>query len=223
MGYIPRVKSCCIGSVEEMRMAVRYGAHALGLVARMPSGPGVIAEATIREIARTIPPGVASFLLTSERNAGAITEQQRRCGTNTIQLTDRLASSDHAQLREALPGIGLVQVIHVADERALLEATGVAPFVDALLLDSGNPELEVKELGGTGRVHNWEISQRICEAVDVPVYLAGGLTPENVREAIRTVHPFGVDVCSGLRTDGHLDEAKLASYMRAVWAASALC
>jgi phosphoribosylanthranilate isomerase len=95
----------------------------------------------------------------------------------------------------------------------------VAPEVDALLLDSGNQSLPVKELGGTGRTHDWSVSRRIVEAAPVPVYLAGGLTPDNVGEAVRRVRPFGVDVCSGVRSGGRLDEARLAAFAAAVRAA----
>ncbi len=212
----PRVKICCISSVEEARLAVRYGADAVGLVSAMPSGPGVIAEEEIRRIAATIPPGVASFLLTSLQDVPAIIEQQRRCRANTLQLTDRLEVGTYQQLREALPGIGIVQVIHVGGEESLEEAVAIAPQVDALLLDSGNQTLAIKELGGTGRVHDWAISRRICELVQVPVYLAGGLNASNVAQAIARVGPFGLDLCSGVRTDGRLDEAKLARLFAAM-------
>ncbi len=208
----PRVKICCIGNVEEARMAIRYGAAALGLVSAMPSGPGVIAEARIAEIARIVPPRVASFLLTSSQDAEAIIGQQRRCGVNTLQLVDSLSEGSYTRLRAALPGIGLVQVIHVRGMEAVAEARTVAPYVDAVLLDSGNPGLAIKELGGTGRVHDWSVSRAIREALDIPAYLAGGLNAENVQEAIRQVGPFGLDLCSGVRTDGHLDEEKLAHF-----------
>ncbi|HXG00406.1 MAG TPA: phosphoribosylanthranilate isomerase [Bacteroidota bacterium] len=208
-----RVKICCIRNIEEARMAIRFGASALGLVSAMPSGPGPLPEELIAEIARTIPPGVASFLLTCRQDADAIIAQQRYTRTNTLQLVDRVHLSTYARLREALPGIGIVQVIHVRGEEAVAEAVTVAPHVDALLLDSGNPNLAVKELGGTGRTHDWNISRRIVDAVNVPVYLAGGLNADNVSDAIRQVLPFGVDVCSGLRTEGRLDDAKLAAFM----------
>jgi phosphoribosylanthranilate isomerase len=211
-----RVKICCIGSVEEARLAVRYGAAALGLVSEMPSGPGVISEQLIIHIAAAVPPGVASFLLTSRQSAAAIIDQQHRLRVNTIQICDHLTDGTYQHLREALPGISLVQVVHVAGEESVAEAVSVAPQVDALLLDSGNQALAVKELGGTGRRHDWQISRRIRESVRIPVYLAGGLRAENVADAIRTVSPFGVDVCSGVRTDGQLDEVKLAAFFRAV-------
>ncbi len=213
----PRVKICCISNIQEARLAIQYGASALGLVSQMPSGPGVIAEDEIARIAATIPPGVASFLLTSQQNVENIIAQQRRCRVNTIQLVDSLPEKSYPRLREALPGIALVQVIHVRGLDALEEAQRIAPHVQALLLDSGNPTLAIKELGGTGRVHDWEISRAIREAVDVPVFLAGGLKAENVREAIQRVGAFGLDLCSGVRTNGHLDESKLVQFFQNVY------
>jgi phosphoribosylanthranilate isomerase len=181
----------------------------------MPSGPGPIPDSRIRDIARSVPPGVATFLLTCETTAELIIEQQRFCRTTTLQLVDDVEPGVHAHLRDALPGISIVQVIHVRNDDALRQAIAVAPGVDAILLDSGNPSLSTKELGGTGRVHDWALSRRIRESVAVPIFLAGGLNPGNVATAIAQVAPFGVDACSGLRTNGNLDEAKLGAFMRA--------
>jgi phosphoribosylanthranilate isomerase len=211
-----RVKVCCIASEEEVAIAVRAGVSAVGLVSRMPSGPGPIPEARIREIARIVPPGVDTFLLTCETTAEPIMAQQRYCGTNTLQLVDEVEPEVHTALRAALPGIRIVQVIHVRDDGALAQAMSVAPRVDAILLDSGNPSLATKELGGTGRAHDWAVSRKIRDSVRVPVFLAGGLSPDNVGKAIAQVQPFGVDVCSGLRTGGHLDAGKLEKFMSAV-------
>jgi phosphoribosylanthranilate isomerase len=208
----PRVKICCISSVAEAALAIRYGVSALGLVSAMPSGPGVIAEKTITEIAAAVPPGVATFLLTSKRDADSIIAQQQRCCVNTIQLCDSVEPGCHAKLRDALPGIALVQVIHVTGPDSVDEAVSVASSVDGLLLDSGNQKLPVKELGGTGRTHDWRLSRKIVESVARPVFLAGGLTPENVASALREVQPFGLDVCSGLRSNGQLDEDKVRRF-----------
>jgi phosphoribosylanthranilate isomerase len=213
---MPRVKICCIGSVEEMRAAVREGASAVGLVSEMPSGPGVIAEELIADIAARVPPAVASFLLTCRQDAAGIVEQQRRCRTNTLQLCDRVAPEVYRELRAELPGVSLVQVVHVTGEESFAEALEAARHADALLLDSGNQSLAVKELGGTGRVHDWRLSRRVREAVDVPVFLAGGLTPDNAADAVNTVRPFGLDVCSGVRTGGHLDADRLARFFAAL-------
>jgi phosphoribosylanthranilate isomerase len=211
-----RIKICCIQSAAEARLAIDHGADALGLVGAMPSGPGPIADAEIAAIAATVPPAVATFLLTSETAAEAIIAHARRCQTNTLQLVDRVAPADYGKLRAALPGIKLVQVIHVGGDEAIAEARAVAPLVDALLLDSGRPYEVVRVLGGTGRTHDWAISRRIVEAALCPVFLAGGLRPDNVGGAIRTVRPFGVDLCTGVRTDYRLDAAKLEAFVAAV-------
>ena len=209
----PRVKICCIASVAEAWMAIGHGASAIGLVSAMPSGPGPIPEDLIAEIAATVPPGVSSFLLTCHQDAAAIIDQQRRLRVNTIQICDRLPEGSHEELREALPGVSLVQVVHVTGPESVDEAIAVAPLVDAVLLDSGNQSLAIKELGGTGRTHDWRLSRQIREAIDVPMYLAGGLNPGNVAAAIREVQPFGIDVCSGLRTEGALDQHKLRAFL----------
>ena len=196
-------------------MAIAAGADALGLVSAMPSGPGPIEESLIAEIAARVPPPIATFLLTAHQSVRAIVAQHRRCRTNTIQLVDSLEEGSHAELRDALPGIAIVQVIHVTGPASVDEAEAVAPHVNALLLDSGNPARATKELGGTGRVHDWDVSRRIRDAVDVPIFLAGGLGPDNVGDAIRRVRPFGVDLCSGIRTGGALDAARLAAFIAA--------
>lgn len=210
-----RFKICCIKSVDEARLAIRYGASAIGLVSAMPSGPGPIPDEHIADIARAVPPGVSTFLLTSLRDVAAIVKQHDVCRTSTIQLVDSLASGTHRELRAALPGIKIVQVIHVTDADSVDEARAVSAQVDGLLLDSGNPKLAVKELGGTGRVHDWSLSRQIRESVSVPMFLAGGLRSENVATAIRQVNPYGVDVCTGVRTDDRLDERKLAAFVEA--------
>jgi phosphoribosylanthranilate isomerase len=212
----PRVKICCIASAEEARLAVSLGADALGLVSNMPSGPGVIEEETIARIAAGVPPPVATFLLTSRRDAAGIAKQVRRCGTNTVQIVDAVAVSLFAALRDECPFLKIVQVLHVTGEETVAEAVAIAPHVDALLLDSGNPALAVKELGGTGRTHDWSLSRRIVECAGRPVFLAGGLRPENVARAAHQVQPHGIDVCSGVRTDGRLDPVKLEAFLSAL-------
>lgn len=193
-------------------MAVNAGADAVGLVGKMPSGPGPIADDDIRRIAASVPPPIATFLLTSEQTAAGIIDHHHRTKTNTIQIVDELHGREYDSIRRALPHVKLVQVIHVVGERSVDEAAEIAGYVDAILLDSGNPNLAVKELGGTGRRHDWTLSRRIVETCGKPVFLAGGLNAENVREAIEKVGPFGLDICSGVRTGGNLDERKLAQF-----------
>jgi phosphoribosylanthranilate isomerase len=207
-----RVKICCIQSIKEAQIAIKFGASAIGLVSEMPSGPGVISEDLISEIAAQVPSEIKTFLLTSKTEAGDIISQHSKCKTTTLQLVDSVKINVYQKLREALIGISIVQVIHVQGEESIKVAMNVDKYVDAILLDSGNQSLKVKELGGTGRIHNWEISREIGEQVNVPVYLAGGINAENVKDAVEFVKPYGIDLCNGVRTNGKLDENKLKKF-----------
>lgn len=204
-----KVKICCIQSIEEAKLAVKYGASALGLVSEMPSGPGVISEDLIANIAKQVPADISTFLLTSKTNAEEIITQYKKCNTTHIQLVDSIKIDVYKKIRDELPVVKIVQVIHVAGEESIGEAVSVSDFVDFILLDSGNQKLAVKELGGTGRTHDWSISKEIVEKINVPVFLAGGINPFNVSAAINEVKPYGVDLCSGVRTKNKLDETML--------------
>ncbi|MDH3493614.1 MAG: phosphoribosylanthranilate isomerase [Acidobacteriota bacterium] len=214
MNIRPKIKICCISSLEEARMAIEFGADAIGLVGPMPSGPGVIDDDVIREIAAKVSGEVDTFLLTSETGSEEVVKHHQRANTSAIQLVDRLNKGSHAEIRASLPGVKIVQVVHVVGEESVGAALEQAQTADMILLDSGNPNLEVKELGGTGRTHNWDISRKIVEHSPAPVFLAGGLNPANVADAISAVEPFGVDLCSGVRTDGDLDPWKLERFFR---------
>ncbi len=163
-----RIKICCIASVEEAQLAISMGADALGLVARMPSGPGPIPDELIAFIAKRIPPPLASFLLSCEQTADSLIDHIKRTGTNTVQIVDELTDRNYLAIREAMPNLKIVQVIHVLSEENIKEAIEISQFADALLLDSGVPKAEIKLLGGTGKVHNWEISREIVRAVSYP-------------------------------------------------------
>jgi phosphoribosylanthranilate isomerase len=216
MGLMPRIKICCISSQNEAAQVISFGAAAVGLVGRMPSGPGPITDDQIKAIAASVPPPVATFLLTSEQTVDGVIAHHYRTHTNTIQIVDELLGREYDAIRAALQHVKLVQVIHVVGESSVDEASELAEHVDAILLDSGNPNLAVKELGGTGRRHDWRVSRKIVETCGKPVFLAGGLNSVNVREAIETVQPFGLDLCSGVRTAGKLDLIKLEAFFRAV-------
>ena len=222
MAQPPLVKICCIASVAEAQLAHSAGAAALGLVSAMPSGPGVISDAVVAEVASVMRgQNVRSFLLTARTTAEAIAAKHRAAGTTTLQLVDHVPHAELRQLRLLCPEVELVQVIHVTGVASVAEALAVAPWVDALLLDSGNPALVVKELGGTGRTHDWALSRRIRDAIHpLPLWLAGGLRVHNVAEAITAVQPHGLDLCTGVRSEGRLDKAKLGAFMAAVRACS---
>jgi phosphoribosylanthranilate isomerase len=210
--FIPKIKICCISSIQEAELAIKYGASAIGLVSEMPSGPGVISENLIEQIAAAVPSSVDTFLLTSKLNADSIIEQHKKCNTSTLQIVDRVNIDAYDKLREHLPAVKLVQVIHVDGEGSVKEAVKISQYVDALLLDSGNQKLAIKELGGTGRTHDWNISRKIRDTVSVPVYLAGGINAKNVLDAVNEVEPFGIDLCSGVRENGKLSEKLLGEF-----------
>jgi len=212
----PRVKICCISSIDEARIAIDQGASALGLVGHMPSGPGVIEDELINQIAKTVPPPISTFLLTSETKPQEIIKHYKRVYTTTIQIVDELEKRDYEILRKELPNVKLVQVIHVIGDHSVKKAMEISKFVDAILLDSGNPNLSIKELGGTGRTHNWDLSREIRNSIPIPLFLAGGLNKDNIRQAIETVQPFGIDLCSSVRTNGKLDQQKLKDFFNAI-------
>ena len=211
-----RVKVCCIASVEEANLAISYGAWVLGLVGHMPSGPGVISDLTIAKITSSVPDYIKTCLLTSETTVDGIVAHHRKTSTNMIQIVDSIDCEVYEILRKELPKVSIVQVVHVTDRSAIDTALKITPYVDYLLLDSGNPNLEIRELGGTGRTHNWELSAEIVERSSIPVFLAGGLGGDNVKSAIEKVNPFGIDLCSKIRTKNRLDAKKLQRLMKRV-------
>ena len=207
-----KVKICCIKSVQEAEAAFQAGADAIGLVGDMPSGPGVINDEQIAAIAAQVPPDKKSFLLTSETTPEAILAHHSKVNTTTIQIVDHISAKALESLSKHTKATEIVQVIHVTDESAYHYATEIHPFVDFILLDSGNPNSSVKLLGGTGKTHDWNISKKIVANIPKPVFLAGGLNPENVQSAITQVAPYGLDLCSGVRTNGNLDREKLTRF-----------
>ena len=213
---VPKIKICCISSIEEANLAIAQGAAALGLVGKMPSGPGIISDELIYTIAKGVPTNIDTFMLTSETSAEAIIEHHKKTNTSTIQIVDALSEGTYAQIKNALPSIKIVQVIHILNEASIEEALRISEQVDALLLDSGNPNLQTKELGGTGRVHNWNLSRKIVEQSKRPVYLAGGINPMNIQQAVEEVQPYGIDLCSGVRTNKLLDPIKLEQLFNAI-------
>lgn len=211
-----RVKICCITSIEEAKIATAYGASALGLVGHMPSGPGIISDEKILQITKTVPPMVSTFLLTSETKVTAIIDHYKKVNTSVIQIVDELETKDYQQIKNELPHVKIVQVVHVQSENTVAKAIDLSSYVDAILLDSGNPNLSIKELGGTGRTHDWDLSRKIRDQIDIPVFLAGGINSNNVKQAVEHVKPFGVDLCSGVRSNGKLDENKLSMFFKAI-------
>ena len=210
----PHVKVCCIQSEAELLLAYEAGARFVGLVGPMPSGPGPISEHAISRIAAEAPHGLTTVLLTSRKDAAGIAEHVLESGTGAVQIVRSVAPQVRFDVRRIVGETVIFQVVHVEGPHSVREARGAAVGADYLLLDSGRPGAAVAELGGTGRTHDWELSARIVRNASVPVFLAGGLQPDNVMGAVEAVRPYGVDVCSGLRgPDGRLDPNRLLDFM----------
>lgn len=209
------VKICCIQDEEEAALAVAHGARSLGLVSQMPTGWGPIDEVRIGRIAKTIPPMVDAVLLSSKRSSAEIIDQLQVTGCGAVQIVDAFPASGYAEIRAVYPGVRIFQAVHVTGPETLAKAQELAPLVDCLILDTGGPG---GQLGGTGLTHDWSISAEIVRQVRVPVLLAGGLKPHNVVEAIHTVRPYGLDLCTGVRSGENyaLDAVKLKAFMDAV-------
>ena len=211
-----KVKICCIASKAEADLAIDHGADALGLVAQMPSGPGIIDDGLIAQITEYVGARAKTFLLTSRTRANDVVDHVAKCKPSTVQLVDTVEQSTYDALRRHFPELEIVQALHVRDEATIRAAKLVETKVDALVVDSGRVDGPVRELVGTGRAHDWGLSRQVVEAVSCPVFLAGGLGPRNVSAAIRCVQPYGLDVCSGLRTAGRLDRTKVSAYFGAI-------
>jgi phosphoribosylanthranilate isomerase len=180
----------------------------------MPSGPGVIPLDDIASIIKQLPPKTKSVLLTSAQTAQSIYSQHSQVNSWGIQIVDYVNISELVNLRAILPDVQLLQVIHVQDASSIQLALKYSQYVDFLLLDSGNPNSTLKTLGGTGEVHDWEISREICDKSSIPVFLAGGLNTGNILAALAATRPDGVDLCSGLRTDDGLQKDKIIDFFK---------
>lgn len=211
-----QAKICCIRSSEEARTALSFGAAAIGLVSEMPAGPGEIPEPEIAEIVATVPKRAGTFLLTAVTDVGELIRKATVCGVNTLQLWEPLEEPDYLRLRFELPSVAIVQSVHVRDESALHAAREAARVADAIVLDSANPDVPYRWEPQTGKTHDWSISREIVRAVSCPVLLAGGLTAGNVRYAVEQVRPYGVDVCTGVRSEDRLDTRKLVAFFEAL-------
>lgn len=208
-----KIKICCIKSIAEAEFVIQHGADAIGLVADMPSGPGIINDELIYEISKSFKQKIETFLLTSRINAQEIIEHHASTQTSTIQMVDEIDNQAYQVIADTLSGVKLVQVIHIEDDSSYAKAIEKSKYVDYLLLDSGKPSGEIKKLGGTGETHNWEISRAVVKDSNIPVFLAGGLNKNNIIEAINFVRPYGIDLCSGVRTNDALDKNKLIQFM----------
>lgn len=205
-----RTKICGINNKDDMERALKAGASALGfLVGITHVAEDKVDADTARQLISIMPPFTTSVAVTHLTNANDIIELVKYIMSTTVQIHDYIPPYEVSLIKEALPGIKIIKAIHVTGPESLDLANSFEPFVDALLLDSRTTD----RLGGTGITHDWDLSSLIVRSSKVPVILAGGLNPENVYQAVRKVHPFAVDVNSGVETNQKKDYQKIVKFI----------
>ena len=209
-----RVQIAGVSSVEEALAAADAGVDALGFTVRLPTGVhDGLTEAKARSIVAGLPPFVASVAITYVGAPREAVELCRYLGVTTLQLHGPFPTTEIPVLRVGLPHLKIIRAVHVTGPEAVAQARALARQVDALILDTYDPD--TGRHGATGKTHDWAISRQIVDEVPVPVILAGGLTPDNVAAAIAAVRPWGVDVHTGIeRPDGSRDLDRIRAFVR---------
>lgn len=207
------VKICGIRRLEDALAALAFGADGLGfLVGRKHHSPDFLDESDAAAIVAALPPNTSSVLVTHLADPDDIVTLATAIGVTIIQLHGDTSPAQAAVIKHRLPHIKTYKAIHVIDTESIDTAQQYATVVDAIVLDTVN--LATDQVGGTGQTHDWSLSRQIVEQLPIPVILAGGLTPDNVGEAIRRVRPYGVDVNSGTKgCDGYKDHARLQRFI----------
>ena len=212
-GTAVRVQIAGVSSLEEALAIERLGADALGFTVRLPTGVhDGLTEAKARSIIAALPPFVSSVAITYVDNANEAVALCRYLGATVLQLHGKFPTGDLRLIRAALPHIKLIRAVHVTGPEALVQARSLQRSVDALILDTYDPA--TGRGGATGKTHDWKLSRQIVESIRAPVILAGGLTPDNVAEAIRQVRPWAVDVHTGIENaDGSRNLKKIRAFV----------
>jgi phosphoribosylanthranilate isomerase len=208
-----RVQIAGVSSLEEALAAERAGADALGFTVRLPNGVhDGLTEVLARDIIAQLPPFITSVAITYVSTVRAAVDLCRNLGVTALQLHGEFPMGELRLVRAALPHLKIIRAVHVTGPEALAAARALERHVDALILDTYDPV--TGRHGATGKTHDWSISRELVASVRVPVILAGGLTPENVVDAVRTVAPWGVDVHTGVENaDGTRNLAKIHSFV----------
>ncbi len=199
------LKVCCIQNIAEALSCIERQVHMIGFVSAMPTGFRLLTDLQIKDIISQLPPSeTLSVLLSSRTSAAGLVDHIRYTGAQALQIVDELSQDVLRQVREQLPELKIIQVIHVTSPKDIEKAQSIESLVDYILLDSGKQQGNPKALGGTGLTHDWSISAELVRSLSKPVMLAGGLKLQNIAEAIDTVGPAGIDICTGLRDPKYL-------------------
>ena len=208
-----KVKICANKSITDAQMSLSAGADIIGiLVGQVHASSDFVDKNKAKEIVDFVNKQKDTCLVTHLTKASEIIELTKYIGNSMIQLHSDIAEDEVQKIVEALPYIKLIRVIHVTSNGHILTNYQNMKYKDYYLLDSINPQ--TNQVGGTGLTHNWSVSRKLVQSLDKPVFLAGGLTPKNVQEAIKIVQPYGVDVNSGCKNElGQKDSKKVAEFV----------
>lgn len=219
----PAVQIAGVHDLDEAQLVAGAGAGYLGFPLRLPVHRPDLAEAQAGAVIAALPLSVRAVLITYLDRAADIREFAAELGVGIVQLHGPIGRGELTRLRSTVPELGIIKSLVVGsdDPAALLDdARDQQALVDAFITDTFDPATGAS--GATGQTHDWRVSRRLVEALDVPVILAGGLTPENVRDAILAVRPAGVDAHTGVEgASGRKDADRVRRFVVAAMAAFA--
>ncbi|MEA1995141.1 MAG: phosphoribosylanthranilate isomerase [Campylobacterota bacterium] len=197
-----RIKICGITNLEDAMLCISLGADALGFIFYKKS-PRCVDIYKVKEICSGLPPFITKVGVFVDEDEKRLRDIFSSSGLNVVQLHGGESVNYVYNLKVLLPGVHIIKFA-----RNMNEAEMFAPVVDSFIVDSG---------GGTGKVCDWEFAKNLREKISLPLILAGGLDGSNVREAIKTVHPYAVDACSKLEKEkGKKDNGKLEEFIKEV-------
>ena len=208
-----KVKICANKNIYDAESSLIAGADIIGLlVGQEHTSNDFIDKEKAKEIVDYVNGRCDVSLVTHLKNADEIISLTKYIGNNIIQLHSNIEEKEVEKIKKELPNVKLVRLIHISKDGEIFSNIERMKYVDYYLLDSFN--LETNQVGGTGLTHDWNKSSEIVKKLDKPVFLAGGLNPDNVQEAISIVNPYGVDVNSGCKTNGIKDRDKVIEFVR---------
>ena len=209
-----KVKICANKSIEDAKMSIDAGADIIGiLVGQEHTSNDFVDKYTAKKIADFAKGKCDISLVTHLTNADEIIELTKFIGNNVIQLHSDIEEIEVEKIKKEFPNVKLVRLIHVSAEGKICTDYKKIKYADYYLLDSFN--LKTNQVGGTGLIHDWNKSGELIRILDKPTFLAGGLNPNNVADAIKQANPYGVDVNSGCKNDnGIKDKEKVKLFIK---------
>ena len=190
-----KVKICGITNEEDAVKAALFGADYVGFLVEIDFAEDKITREEAKELIKKLPLEVTPVFVTWLQKAKPIIEIVKEINPAIIQLHNDITLEEIGKIRRELPKIQITKTISVVNEDSIKEAKKYEKYVDYLLLDT---KLKGRK-GGTGKVHDWRISRKIVKSVKCKVFLAGGLNPDNVKEAIGKVKPYAIDTNNGVK------------------------